>query len=135
MADHHTRPSDAPPAGAGGAAAGALLRAVSASQGWTPATQGCVLLDFIDALIADDPAVAGRFRAHLDGIAADAEAGEVDVGPADGEAEDPEEMTCRECGAPMWTDASGVSHHWGTGMDDIDHARDRDHVAVADEEG
>lgn len=63
------------------ALAGALLRPVAAAQGWTPATQAGVLLGFVDALIADNPAIADRLRAHLADVSADA--GSAD--PLDGE--------------------------------------------------
>lgn len=116
-------------------AADALLRQAAAGQGWTPATQGGILLDFIDALIADGPAVADRLRAHLDAIVADARAAEVDLGPVDDGAAGPEETACRGCGEPMWASIEGTSHRRGAGMDDTDHARDRDHTAVADEGG
>ncbi|MDT7953438.1 MAG: hypothetical protein RQ966_18200 [Acetobacteraceae bacterium] len=96
----------------------ALLQPVAAAQGWAAATQAGVLLDFIDALVADDPGVAGRLRAHLAAVSAE-----------------PEEMLCRECGEPVVIAAEGTSHHVGCGMDGIDHGRDRDHVAIADGRG
>ena len=64
------------------ASAEALLLAVAAAQGWTPATETGVLLGFVDALIADDPAVADRLRAHLAAVSADAG----DAAQLDGEA-------------------------------------------------
>ena len=42
-----------------------LLDSVANEQGWTDATQIIVLLDALDALIALDPAVAKRLKAHL----------------------------------------------------------------------
>jgi len=61
--------------------AGTILRPVAEGQGWSDHSQACVLLGFIDDLIASDPAVAGRLRAHL----AEASATE-------------EDFACRECG-------------------------------------
>ena len=101
------------------AQAEALLQPVAAAQGWTPATQAAVLLRFIDGLIAPDPDVADRLQAHLAATSAE-----------------PEAMLCRYCGGPMFLTAEGTSHHVRSGMvDGIDHSRDRDHVAIADEEG
>lgn len=52
-----------------------------------------------------------------------------DQGPAD-----EEELSCAECGQPMFITDDGVSHHFGgpAGLDDIDHDTDADHVAIAD---
>lgn len=97
----------------------ALIEPVAAEQGWTAATQAGVLLGFIDGLIADDPAVADRLRAHL-AAAASAE---------------PDGQLCRECGEPMFIAPEGTAHHTGDGVDGIDHGRDGDHVAILDEEG
>jgi len=91
------------------------LHPVAAAQGWTPTTQVSVLLDFIDGLIAADPAVADQLRSHLADVSAD-----------------PDEVLCRECGAPMLAAKGGTSHHVGAGVDGIDYDRDRDHTAVAD---
>lgn len=102
-----------------------LLLPVAAAQGWTQATENGVLLGFIDALIADDPAVADRLRAHL--AEASADAGDV--------AADPDGMNRRECGEPMSIAAEGTGHHAGGTMDGIDHGRGRDHTALLDEEG
>ena len=95
-----------------------LLHEAAARERWTPATQLAVLLDFIDGLAASDPEIGHRFRAHLAGASAE-----------------PEAMRCRECGEPMFLAVEGTSHHAGDTMDGIDHARDRDHAAIADEEG
>lgn len=95
-----------------------LVRDAAAREGWTAATKAGVLLAFIDALIADDPGVADRLQAHL--AAASAE---------------PDAMLCRECGEPMFIATEGTSHHAGDTIDGIDHSRDRDHVAITDEEG
>ena len=35
----------------------------------------------------------------------------------------------------MFIADAGTSHHWGSGMDGIDHDRDRDHVAIPEMEG
>ena len=43
-------------------------------------------------------------------------------------------LYCGECGKEMWIEESGVSHHWGDGIDDIDYNADADHVAYAEEE-
>lgn len=102
-----------------------LLLPVAAAQGWTQATENGVLLGFIDALIVDDPSVADRLRAHLAEVSAD-------VGDA---AAGPEEMNCRGCGEPMSIAAEGTGHRAGDTMDGIDHGRDRDHTAIADEGG
>ena len=95
-----------------------LLHDAATREGWTRATELAVLLDFIDALVTDDPGVADRLQAHL--ATTSAELGE---------------MRCRECGELMVIAAEGTSHHVGRGMDGIDHGRDRDHVAIADGEG
>ena len=44
---------------------------------------------------------------------------------------------CRECGGPMFVDASGTSHHLSEAgsFDDVDHAADRNHAAVAGDAG
>lgn len=43
-------------------------------------------------------------------------------------------LFCGECGREMWIEAgSGVSHHWGSTIDDIDYDLDADHVAYAEE--
>ena len=94
-----------------------ILGPVVASQGWTEATQACELLEFVNQEIAADPAVAGRLRAFLAEVA------------------EPHKMLCRECGEPAFIAVEGTSHHWGEGMDGIDHDRDRDHTAIADAEG
>jgi len=91
------------------------LHPVAAAQGWTLTTQVSVLLGFIDSLIAADPAVADQLRSHLADVSAE-----------------PDEVLCRECGAPMLAAEGGTSHHVGTGVDGIDYDRDRDHTAVAD---
>ena len=106
------------------ASAEALLLPVAAEQGWVPATRAGVLMGFIDALIADDPAVTDRLRAHLAEVSADA-------GDATADAE---EMNCRECGEPVFMAVEGTGHHWGNTMDGIDHGRDRDHTALPDGE-
>jgi len=41
-------------------------------------------------------------------------------------------LTCRECGADMWISDDGTAHHWGNGVDDIDHDTDADHVPIPD---
>lgn len=43
---------------------------------------------------------------------------------------DLDELVCDACGADMFINAAGVSHHWGDGPDDVDHDADADHVAV-----
>ena len=43
-------------------------------------------------------------------------------------------MPCRECGEPVFLTDAGVSHHVGGGMEEIDYARDRDHVAIPEKE-
>ena len=91
---------------------------VVVSQGWTEATQACELLAFVNREIAADPTVAGRFRAFLAEVSAA-----------------PDEMCCHECGKAMFIADAGTSHHLGSGMDDIDHGRDRDHVAIPETEG
>lgn len=94
-----------------------ILEPVAAAEGWTVATQMSVLLGFIDSLIAADPAVANQFRSRLADVSAE-----------------PDEMLCRECGEPVFLTDTGVSHHVGGGMDGIDYARDRDHVALPEAE-
>ena len=96
----------------------AIFDPVVVNQSWTEATQACELLAFVNREIAADPTVAGRFRAFL---------AEVSAGP--------DEMCCRECGEAMFIADAGTSHHLGSGMDDIDHDRDRDHVAIPETEG
>jgi hypothetical protein len=39
-------------------------------------------------------------------------------------------LLCTECGEEAWTDIYGIAHHWGDGIDDIDHDADADHVAL-----
>lgn len=95
----------------------AVFDPVAASQGWTEATQACELLAFVNREIAADPAVAGRFRAFLAEVSAA-----------------PDEICCRECGEAMFIADAGTSHHLGSGMDGIDHNRDRDHVAIPETE-
>ena len=95
----------------------AVFDPVVVSQGWTEATQACELLAFVNREIAADPTVAGRFRAFLAEVSAA-----------------PDEMCCRECGEAMFIADAGTSHHLGSGMDDIDHGRDRDHVAIPETE-
>ena len=90
---------------------------VAAGQGWTTTTQADFLLSFIGQEIAADPAVAARFRAFLTTVSVE-----------------PDEMLCRECGEPVFVTDAGVSHHVGSGMDGIDYARDRDHVALPEKE-
>lgn len=94
-----------------------ILQAVADAQGWNDHSQTAVLLGFIDSLIRDDPDVAGRLRTHL------AEASATD-----------DDFTCRECGAAVFISDAGTTHHFGTGMDGIDHARDRDHTALPEKE-
>ena len=66
---------------AGAALAETILRPVAEAQGWNRHSQLSVLLGFIDGLIADDPEIADRLRAHV----------------ATASAAD-EDFTCRECG-------------------------------------
>lgn len=87
--------------------AGTILRPVAEGQGWSDHSQACVLLGFIDDLIASDPAVAGRLRAHLAAASA-----------AD------DDFLCRECGAEVFVSDAGTTHHVGRGWDGIDHTRD-----------
>ena len=90
---------------------------VATGQGWTTTTQADLLLSFIGQEIAANPAVAARFQAFLATVSAE-----------------PDGMLCRECGEPVFLTDAGVSHHVGDGMDGIDYARDRDHVALPGEE-
>lgn len=90
---------------------------VAAAQGWTVTTQADLLLSFIGQEIAAHPAVAARFRTFLATVSAE-----------------PDEVLCRECGEPVFVTDAGVSHHVGNGMGGIYHARDRDHVALPEEE-
>lgn len=44
-------------------------------------------------------------------------------------------ILCRECGAPMLIDESGVSYHVSEDTPDgVDHDADADHVAVSEDE-
>ena len=89
-------------------AAQAILDPVAIAQGWAWPTSASVMLDFLGREIANDPDVGRRFRAHL----AEASAG-------------PDEMPCRECGAAMFIENSGVSHHAGDeGKEGINYNRD-----------
>ena len=97
--------------------AGTILQPVADAQGWNDHSQTAVLLGFIDNLIRDDPNVAGRLHTHL----AETSATE-------------EDFACRECGAEVFVSDAGTTHHVGTGMDGIDHARDRDHTALPEKE-
>ena len=90
---------------------------VADAQNWTATTQADLLLGFVGQEIAADPAVAARFRSFLAAVSAESD-----------------EMLCRECGEPVFVTDTGVSHHFGTGMDGIDHARDRDHTALPEKE-
>lgn len=129
--------------------ASALVRPVAASQEWTPATQGGVLLDFIDALIEDDPDVAERLGAHLAQIVADSggtggERVDPDVADTPDEPADPaagdentdrakhEGMGRRGCGRSTSVARAGTSHDRGEESDGIDPPRDRDHTAIPD---
>lgn len=94
-----------------------ILRPVAEAQGWNDHSQTSVLLGFIDSLIAEDPGVAGRLRAHLAAVSATEH-----------------DLHCRECGEPVFLTGTGVSHHAGSGMAGIDHGRDRDHVAIPERE-
>jgi len=58
-----------------------------------------VLLGFIDGLIAADPGIAGRLRAHLAAVSATES-----------------DLHCRECGEPVFLTETGISHHAGGGM-------------------
>ena len=93
------------------------LHPVADTEGWTEATQLCVLLGFIDSLIRADPAVADQLRFHLADVSAE-----------------PDDMPCRECGEPVFIADSGTLHHVGTGLDGTDYGRDRDHAALAEKE-
>lgn len=91
---------------------------VAAGQGWTVTTQADLLLSFIGQETVANPAVAARFQAFLATVSAE-----------------PDEMSCRECGEPVFVTDCGVSHHaGGGGMDGIDHDRDGDHVAIPEGE-
>ncbi len=94
-----------------------ILQPTIEAQGWNDHSQVFVLRGFIDSLIGADPAVADQLRSHLADVSAE-----------------PDEVLCRECGAPMLAAEGGTSHHVGTGVDGIDYDRDRDHTAVADTE-
>ena len=94
-----------------------ILQTAAEAQGWNRHSQLSVLLGFIDGLVADDPETADRLRAHV----AAASAAE-------------EDFTCRECGAEVFISDAGTSHHVGSGMDGIDHARDRNHTALPEKE-
>ena len=87
--------------------AGTILQTAAEAQGWNDHSQLSVLLGFLDGLIADDPAVADRLRAHVAAVS------KVE-----------EDFTCRECGAEVFVSDAGTTHHVGTGMDGIDYARD-----------
>jgi len=102
---------------AGAVSAETILQPTIEAQGWNADSQAFVLRGFIDSLIAADPGVAERLRAHLASVSA------VD-----------DDLHCRECGELMRLNNAGVSHHAGDGPDGIDYSRDRDHTAVADEE-
>lgn len=90
---------------------------VAGAQGWTVTTQADLLLSFIGQETAANPAVAARVQAFLATVSAE-----------------PDGMSCRECGEPVFVTDCGISHHVGSGMDGIDYARDRDHVALPEEE-
>jgi len=94
-----------------------ILQPAVQAQGWTHHSQASMLLGFIDGLIADDPVVAERLRAHVAAVSV------ADDG-----------FLCRECGAEVFISDAGTSHHVGRGMDGIDHARDRDHTALPEKE-
>ena len=48
---------------------------------------------------------------------------------------DPEDALCLECGEHMFVTDDGVSHHFSsTGLENIDHEADANHVARAEEE-
>ena len=94
-----------------------ILEPVAAAEGWTPATQVSVLLGFIDSLIAADPAVVGHLRSRLTDVSATSD-----------------DMLCRECGEPVFVTDTGIPRRVGGGMDGINYARDRDHVAFPEEE-
>lgn len=89
------------------ASAGMVLERVAQARGWNDHGRVAVLLGFIDVLIAHDPGVTGRLRAHLAAAS----------GRANG-------LQCRECGAEMFVSDGGTTHHVGRGLDGIDHARD-----------
>ena len=97
--------------------AGTILQPAAEAQNWSHHSQATVLLGFIDGLIVDDPEIADRLRAHVAAVSA---------------AE--EDFTCRECGAEVFVSDAGTTHHVGTGMDGIDHARDRNHTALPEKE-
>ncbi len=51
----------------------------------------------------------------------------------------PEEISCRECGEPVFISTEGTAHHWTTSTDPygdaagyVDHDADADHVAIPD---
>jgi len=69
------------------------------AQGWNLHSQVSVLLGFIDGLIAADPGIAGRLRAHLAAVSATES-----------------DLHCRECGEPVFLTETGISHHAGGGM-------------------
>lgn len=94
-----------------------ILQPAIEAQGWNPDSQVFVLFGFVDILIAADPGVAERLRAHLASVSAAAA-----------------DLHCRECGELMRLTNAGVSHHVGDGPDGIDYSRDRDQTAIADKE-
>ncbi len=102
---------------AGAASAETILQPTVEAQGWNADSQVSVLRGFIDSLITADPGVATRFRGFLAASLVE-----------------PGEMLCRECGEPVFLTDTGISHHAGSGMDGIDYDRDRDHVAIPEEE-
>lgn len=50
------------------------------------------------------------------------------------EAEDSDQLVCLQCGADVWIEDNGVSHHWDSGNGDIDYDLDGDHTAIPDME-
>jgi hypothetical protein len=50
----------------------------------------------------------------------------------------PDELYCRECGAPMAVNQDGTTNHLlpsdSGHMDEVDYDRDADHVAILEEE-
>ncbi len=100
---------------AGAASAETILQPTIEAQGWNDHSQVFVLRGFLDNLIKADPTIADQLRSHLADVSAE-----------------PDEILCRECGAPMFAAVGGTSHHVGAGVDGIDYDRDRDHTAVAD---
>jgi hypothetical protein len=60
-------------------------------------------------------------------------AGQLDEQYGPGNWTDVDEWICDQCGEEFFTDDTGVNHHWGFGIDGIDHVADADHVPYSEE--